>query len=174
MRARFCLVRSRRARAALKVPVMSDALFEMPTPPPSLLKVIAVLEFPSVLVASSALAHPADDRRLVYEVVARYIFNAPTIWAYDTTYISRAPCSCWARLTRCAREVTSGLIFFWLAAAALAGGGRHRALRVRLFSRDSAVLPASLTFAGSPGCRARRFRKARGCRSSTRSRPSCR
>jgi TRAP-type mannitol/chloroaromatic compound transport system permease small subunit len=24
---------------------------------------------------------------LVYEVVARYLFNAPTVWAYDTTYI---------------------------------------------------------------------------------------
>ena len=25
---------------------------------------------------------------LVYEVVARYLFNAPTIWAYDMTYIT--------------------------------------------------------------------------------------
>ena len=25
---------------------------------------------------------------LVYEVIARYVFNAPTIWAYDMTYIT--------------------------------------------------------------------------------------
>ncbi len=25
---------------------------------------------------------------LVYEVVARYFFNAPTIWAYDVTFIT--------------------------------------------------------------------------------------
>jgi TRAP-type mannitol/chloroaromatic compound transport system permease small subunit len=88
MRARFCLVCSRRARAALKVSVMSDALFEMPTPPPSLRKAIAILEFPTVLVAKlGAWVILPMTGALVYEVISRYIFNAPTMWAYDITYL---------------------------------------------------------------------------------------
>ncbi len=65
-----------------------DETVEMPAPPPALLKVIAVLEFPSVIVAKLAawLIVPMTGA-LVYEVVARYIFNAPTIWAYDMTYM---------------------------------------------------------------------------------------
>ena len=61
---------------------------EVLTPSPALLKTIAVLEFPTVLVAKAAawLILPMTIA-LVYEVVARYIFNAPTIWAYDVTYI---------------------------------------------------------------------------------------
>jgi TRAP-type mannitol/chloroaromatic compound transport system permease small subunit len=57
-------------------------------PPPFLRQVIAVLEFPTVLVAKTAawLIVPMT-LALVYEVVARYIFNAPTVWAYDVTYI---------------------------------------------------------------------------------------
>jgi TRAP-type mannitol/chloroaromatic compound transport system permease small subunit len=57
-------------------------------PPPALRATIAVLEFPTVLVAKAAawLIVPMT-LALVYEVVARYIFNAPTIWAYDVTYI---------------------------------------------------------------------------------------
>lgn len=57
-------------------------------PSSSLLKLIAVLEFPSILVAKLAawLILPMTAS-LVYEVVARYIFQSPTIWAYDTTYM---------------------------------------------------------------------------------------
>lgn len=59
-----------------------------PTPPPSLLKVIGVLELPVVFIAklSAWLIVPMTGA-LVYEVVSRYIFNAPTIWAYDVTYM---------------------------------------------------------------------------------------
>jgi TRAP-type mannitol/chloroaromatic compound transport system permease small subunit len=61
---------------------------ETPTPSPALLKAIAVLEFPSVLVAKLGawLIVPMTGA-LVYEVVARYIFDAPTVWAYDMTYM---------------------------------------------------------------------------------------
>ena len=61
---------------------------ETAVPSPALMKTITVLEFPSVLVAKAAawLIIPMTGA-LVYEVVARYIFNAPTIWAYDITYI---------------------------------------------------------------------------------------
>ena len=61
---------------------------EAATPPATLLKVIAVLEFPSVLIGKVGawLILPMTGS-LVYEVVSRYIFNAPTIWAYDMTYI---------------------------------------------------------------------------------------
>ena len=68
---------------------MTDtAMMETPTPSPALLKTISMLEFPTVLVAKTAawLIIPMTGA-LVYEVVARYIFNAPTIWAYDVTYI---------------------------------------------------------------------------------------
>lgn len=67
---------------------MVDERLDRPVPPESLLKVIAILEFPTVCVAKIAawLIVPMT-LALVYEVVARYIFNAPTIWAYDVTYI---------------------------------------------------------------------------------------
>ena len=67
---------------------MADELTETPTPPETLLKVVAVLEFPTVIVAKAAawLIVPMTCA-LVYEVVARYIFNAPTVWAYDVTYM---------------------------------------------------------------------------------------
>jgi TRAP-type mannitol/chloroaromatic compound transport system permease small subunit len=63
-------------------------MVEMPTPSPALLRAIAILEFPSIVVAKLAawLIVPMTGG-LVYEVVARYIFNAPTIWAYDMTYM---------------------------------------------------------------------------------------
>lgn len=65
-----------------------DEMVEMPTPPPALLRAITILEFPSIVVAKLAawLIVPMTAG-LVYEVVARYIFNAPTIWAYDMTYM---------------------------------------------------------------------------------------
>lgn len=61
---------------------------ETATPSPSLLKTLALLEFPTVLVAkvSAWLIVPMTGA-LVYEVVSRYIFNAPTVWAYDMTYM---------------------------------------------------------------------------------------
>jgi TRAP-type mannitol/chloroaromatic compound transport system permease small subunit len=57
-------------------------------PSPRLLKVIRVLEFPSIWVAKLGawLILPMTFS-LVYEVVLRYIFDSPTIWAYDTTYM---------------------------------------------------------------------------------------
>lgn len=57
-------------------------------PPPALLKVLRVLEFPSILFAKAGawLILPLVGA-LVYEVVSRYIFDAPTIWAYDITYM---------------------------------------------------------------------------------------
>ena len=67
---------------------MADERIEAPTPPASLLKAVAILELPTVLIAKLAawLIVPMT-LALVYEVVARYIFNAPTVWAYDVTYI---------------------------------------------------------------------------------------
>lgn len=61
---------------------------EAAIPSPALIKTIAVLEFPGVVAAKTAawLIIPMTGA-LVYEVVARYIFNAPTLWAYDMTYI---------------------------------------------------------------------------------------
>ena len=57
-------------------------------PSASLLKLIAVLELPSVIVAKfGAWLILPMTASLVYEVVARYIFQSPTIWAYDTTYM---------------------------------------------------------------------------------------
>ncbi|NYT37378.1 TRAP transporter small permease subunit [Allopusillimonas soli] len=57
-------------------------------PAPALLRVIAVLEFPSILIGKLAgwLILPLVGA-LVYEVTARYVFNSPTIWAYDVTYM---------------------------------------------------------------------------------------
>ena len=83
---------------------------EIPAPSPGLVKAITLLEIPSVLVGKLGawLILPMVGA-LVYEVVSRYIFNAPTIWAYDITYIlAGAVCSCSGPLTHCARAVTSG------------------------------------------------------------------
>lgn len=53
-----------------------------------LARIIAVLEFPAVLIGKAAgwLIIPLVVA-LAYEVVSRYIFNRPTIWAYDMTYM---------------------------------------------------------------------------------------
>jgi TRAP-type mannitol/chloroaromatic compound transport system permease small subunit len=61
---------------------------ETKTPHASLLKAIQILELPVVFVARVAawLIVPMTGG-LVYEVVSRYIFNAPTVWAYDMTYM---------------------------------------------------------------------------------------
>jgi TRAP-type mannitol/chloroaromatic compound transport system permease small subunit len=61
---------------------------EAPTPSPALLKAVALLEIPSVLVGKMGawLILPMTGA-LIYEVVSRYIFDAPTIWAYDMTYM---------------------------------------------------------------------------------------
>ena len=58
------------------------------TPSPRLLKTIAALELPSVIVAKLGawLILPMTGA-LVYEVISRYIFDSPTIWAYDITYM---------------------------------------------------------------------------------------
>src|SRR5699024_297516 len=57
-------------------------------PSPALQRVINVLEYPSTLVARMGawLIVPLMFS-LVFEVVSRYIFNRPTIWAYDMTYM---------------------------------------------------------------------------------------
>lgn len=51
-------------------------------------RVVNVLEYPGTLVARMGawLIVPLMFS-LVYEVVSRYIFNRPTIWAYDMTYM---------------------------------------------------------------------------------------
>ncbi|MEO8081371.1 MAG: TRAP transporter small permease subunit [Caldimonas sp.] len=58
------------------------------SPPSTLLRVLRILEMPTVFIAKMGawLILPMTAT-LVYEVVARYIFDAPTIWAYDTTYM---------------------------------------------------------------------------------------
>ena len=58
------------------------------TPPRALLAAIALFEFPGRWIAKTAawLIVPMTGA-LVYEVVARYIFGQPTIWAYDITYM---------------------------------------------------------------------------------------
>jgi TRAP-type mannitol/chloroaromatic compound transport system permease small subunit len=64
------------------------AMVETKTPHESLLKVIRVLELPVVFIAKvSAWLIVPMTAGLVYEVVSRYIFNAPTVWAYDMTYM---------------------------------------------------------------------------------------
>ncbi|MCK9516254.1 MAG: TRAP transporter small permease subunit [Ottowia sp.] len=59
-----------------------------PKPPIPLTRIIAFLELPSIWVGKAAawLVLPLT-LALVYEVVSRYIFNRPTIWAYDMTYM---------------------------------------------------------------------------------------
>lgn len=57
-------------------------------PSPRLLKVIRALEFPCIFAAKlGAWLIIPMTLSLVYEVVLRYIFDNPTIWAYDTTYM---------------------------------------------------------------------------------------
>lgn len=57
-------------------------------PSAALLKTIAILEFPPILIGKLAgwLILPLVAS-LAFEVVSRYIFNKPTIWAYDLTYM---------------------------------------------------------------------------------------
>ncbi|HUI99897.1 MAG TPA: TRAP transporter small permease subunit [Usitatibacter sp.] len=58
------------------------------TPPDALLAAIRLLEFPSVAVAKlAAWVIVPMTGALVYEVVSRYIFDRPTVWAYDITYM---------------------------------------------------------------------------------------
>lgn len=59
-----------------------------PRPSGRLHSLLAILEFPCTLIAKLAawLILPLTGA-LVYEVVSRYIFNKPTIWAYDMTYM---------------------------------------------------------------------------------------
>lgn len=57
-------------------------------PPPLLARAVVLLEAPSIVIGKLAawLVMPLT-LALVYEVVSRYIFNRPTIWAYDMTYM---------------------------------------------------------------------------------------
>ena len=58
------------------------------TPPHGLLAAIALLEFPGIAVARiAAWVIVPMTGALVYEVVARYVFGKPTMWAYDITYM---------------------------------------------------------------------------------------
>lgn len=58
------------------------------TPPDGLLTAIRLLEFPSVAVAKlAAWVIVPMTGALVYEVVSRYVFDKPTVWAYDITYM---------------------------------------------------------------------------------------
>ena len=61
---------------------------ESQLPPPGLLKALHFLELPSVFFAKLGawLILPLTGA-LVYEVISRYLFDAPTIWAYDITYM---------------------------------------------------------------------------------------
>jgi TRAP-type mannitol/chloroaromatic compound transport system permease small subunit len=60
----------------------------MTHPPPAMLKTIRVCDavglWSGKIVAWLILPMVGS---LVYEVIARYVFDAPTIWAYDMTYI---------------------------------------------------------------------------------------
>lgn len=60
----------------------------MAQPPPGLLKTIRVLdaigEWTGRIVAWLVLPLVLG---LTYEVISRYAFNAPTVWAYDTAYM---------------------------------------------------------------------------------------
>lgn len=80
------------------------------TPPDALLNAIALLELPGAWVAKLAswLILPMTGA-LVYEVVSRYIFGKPTVWAYDITYM------------------LSGALFMLGAAFALRNGSHVRA-----------------------------------------------
>lgn len=51
-------------------------------------KIVAILDTPGRIVGKTAawLIVPMVGA-LVYEVVARYVFNSPTTWAYDATYM---------------------------------------------------------------------------------------
>ncbi|HEX7787007.1 MAG TPA: TRAP transporter small permease subunit [Methylomirabilota bacterium] len=61
----------------------------MEGPPASLVRIVRVLdsisEYTGRLVAWLILPMVLS---LVYEVVMRYVFDAPTIWAYDTSYMA--------------------------------------------------------------------------------------
>jgi TRAP-type mannitol/chloroaromatic compound transport system permease small subunit len=61
---------------------------ESPTPSQGLVKAIELLEIPTLVFGKLGawLILPMSGA-LVYEVISRYVFNAPTIWAYDMTYI---------------------------------------------------------------------------------------
>jgi TRAP-type mannitol/chloroaromatic compound transport system permease small subunit len=80
------------------------------TPPDALLAAIALLELPGSIVAKLAawVILPMVGA-LVYEVVSRYIFDRPTVWAYDITYMM------------------SGALFMLGAAYALRNGSHVRA-----------------------------------------------
>lgn len=58
------------------------------TPSAALRRVIAILEFPPIVIGKLAgwLILPLVGA-LAFEVVSRYLFHKPTIWAYDMTYM---------------------------------------------------------------------------------------
>jgi TRAP-type mannitol/chloroaromatic compound transport system permease small subunit len=60
----------------------------MTEPPKSLLKAIGIIarftDFPGTLVALVAIPLVGA---VAYEVIARYVFHAPTTWSYDLTYM---------------------------------------------------------------------------------------
>jgi TRAP-type mannitol/chloroaromatic compound transport system permease small subunit len=60
----------------------------MASPPPALRRAIAFLDGVSLWSGKIVawLIFPMVGS-LVYEVIARYAFNAPTVWAYDMTYM---------------------------------------------------------------------------------------
>ena len=108
-------------------------MYETDIPSPGLLKTIRVLEFPSVLIAKLGawLILPMTGA-LVYEVVSRYIFDSPTIWAYDITYM------------------LSGTLFMLGAAYALRNGSHVRAdfLLSMLRPRWQAMIDVALYLIG--------------------------
>ncbi|HSN19139.1 MAG TPA: TRAP transporter small permease subunit [Usitatibacter sp.] len=58
------------------------------TPPEPLLAAIRLLELPAVAIAKlAAWVIVPMTGALVYEVVSRYVFGKPTVWAYDITYM---------------------------------------------------------------------------------------
>jgi TRAP-type mannitol/chloroaromatic compound transport system permease small subunit len=68
--------------------MMAQADTAVPAPPPSVLQIVRALDSISItsgkIVAWLIIPMVAS---LVYEVIARYLFNAPTEWAYDMTFM---------------------------------------------------------------------------------------
>ena len=80
------------------------------TPPEALLAAIRLLEWPSIAIGKlAAWVIVPMTGALVYEVISRYVFDRPTVWAYDITYM------------------TAGALFMLGAAFALRNGSHVRA-----------------------------------------------